>query len=128
MLEGELKVADIPAVWNEEFEKMLGLRVPNDSQGCLQDIHWSLGSLGYFPTYTLGNLNASQLFRRALEDQPGLSQELCRGQYGKLLSWLREKIHSQGQRYLAPQLMERATGEPTQAAYHLEHLRRKFAS
>jgi len=126
LLTGDLKVADVPAFWNEEFRKMIGLKVPDDSQGCLQDIHWSLGALGYFPTYTLGNLNASQLFQKALQDRPSLSEELKRGEYRNLLAWLREKVHQQGQRHRPQQLMEQATGQPTRAEYHLEYLRRKF--
>jgi carboxypeptidase Taq len=127
LIEGDLKVADVPAVWNEEFEKIFSLKVPNDAQGCLQDIHWSLGSMGYFPTYTLGNLNASQLFRRATQEQPGLEAQIKQGEYGPLLAWLREKIHRPGQRYKPQDLMRKATGEPTQARYHLEYLRQKFA-
>src|SRR5262249_30934347 len=107
-------------------EKSFGLKVPNDAQGCLQDIHWSLGSLGYFPTYTLGNLNASQLFQRAAQDQPGLEARIKRGDYRALLTWLRERIHRQGQRSKPQDLMRAATGEPTQARYHLQYLRRKF--
>jgi len=126
LLQGELAVRDVPAFWNEEFEKMLGLKVTKDSEGCLQDIHWSLGDLGYFPTYTLGNLNAAQLMRRAKSDQPGLEAELARGEYGNLLKWLREKVHGQGLRYLPQDLIQRATGEPTGAAHHLEYLRKKF--
>jgi carboxypeptidase Taq len=126
LIEGGLAVQDVPVYWNTEFEKMLGLKVTSDAQGCLQDIHWSLGSQGYFPTYTLGNLNAAQLFRRALEELPGLESELARGEYANLLGWLREKVHRQGQRYLPQDLMQQATGEPTRAAYHTEYLRKKF--
>ena len=78
LLDGSLKVADVPAAWNEEFRDMFGLEVPDDAHGCLQDIHWSEGLIGYFPTYTLGNLNAAQLFRRALADLPSLPAELSR--------------------------------------------------
>ncbi len=126
LLEGQLAVADVPGFWNEEFEKLLGLKVPNDAQGCLQDIHWSLGGQGYFPTYTLGNLNAAQLFKRAVQDLPNLEAELARGQYAGLLGWLRDKVHRHGSRYSPQQLMEKATGEPTRAAGHLEYLRQKF--
>ena len=126
LIEGELPVADLPSVWNAEFEKMFGLKVPNDTLGCLQDIHWSHGSLGYFPTYTLGNLNAAQLFRRAKFDHPGLEEELGAGRYQTLRTWLREKIHAHGSCLKPPQLMRQATGETTQAKYHLEHLREKF--
>ena len=126
LIEGELQVRDVPGFWNEEFEKMLGLKVPRDSEGCLQDIHWSLGDMGYFPTYTLGNLNAAQLMHKAKTDQPGLAAELARGEYAGLLKWLREKIHSQGLRFLPQDLIQRATGESTGTAHHLEYLRQKF--
>ena len=91
-----MAVADVPQSWNEQFEKLLKLKVPNDALGCLQDIHWSFGSFGYFPTYTLGNLNASQLFRRAKHDLSTLEGDLTRGEYRHLLQWLREKVHQQG--------------------------------
>ncbi|HXG46507.1 MAG TPA: carboxypeptidase M32, partial [Methylomirabilota bacterium] len=128
MVEGALKVRDVPAYWNERFEALLGLKVPDDRRGCLQDIHWSLGSLGYFPTYTLGNLNAAQLFHAALRDVPALAAELRQGEYGSLLRWLRVKVHGAGQRYGPEELMRRATGEPTRAAYHLDHLQRKLGA
>jgi carboxypeptidase Taq len=126
MLEGQLKVADVPAFWNEEFEKLVGLKITKDSDGCLQDIHWSLGDLGYFPTYTLGNLNAAQLMRRAALDHPSLETEIARGEYRPLLSWLREKVHRHGLRYPPQELMRLATGEPTTGAHHVEYLRNKF--
>ena len=127
LLDGSLRVRDVPAVWNEEFQKMLGLRVPDDARGCLQDVHWSDGLIGYFPTYTLGNLNAAQLYRRATVELPALGTELAAGRYGGLLRWLREKVHRQGRRLPAPDLIKAATGEPTRADYYIESLRRKFA-
>ncbi len=127
LVEGRLPVEDVPASWNEEFEKLLGLKVPDDAQGCLQDIHWSIGTQGYFPTYTLGNLNAAQLFARANQDLPQLAADLARGEYSGLLAWLRQNIHQHGMRYLPQELMKRATGEPTRAKYHLDYLREKFA-
>ncbi len=128
LIEGTLPVAEVPAYWNEQFQNMLGLKVEKDADGCLQDIHWSLGGQGYFPTYTLGNLNAAQLMRRAAADHPGLEGELARGQYGTLLGWLRDNIHRQGSRMLPRDLMQKATGEPTRSAYHLEYLRAKFVA
>jgi carboxypeptidase Taq len=128
LIEGQLSVADVPAYWNEEFEKMFGLKVPRDADGCLQDIHWSIGLIGYFPTYTLGNLNAAQLMRRAMQNHPTLESELACGEYGTLLQWLREKVHRAGSRHTPPELMQHATGEPTQSAYHLDYLRKKFAA
>ena len=126
LMEDQLEVADVPAYWNEQFEKMLGRKVTKDSDGCLQDIHWSQGTIGYFPTYTLGNLNAAQLMRRAALDNPALEAELARGEYQNLLHWLRETIHHQGQRWKPQELMQRATGEATRSSYHIEYLRRKF--
>lgn len=126
LVDGDLKPADLPAYWNEEFTKMFGLKVPDDARGCLQDIHWSMGSFGYFPTYTLGNLNAAQLMTAATRALPQLQGELHAGKYAGLLGWLRNSIHAHGQRWLPPELMQRATGEPTSARHHLDYLRRKF--
>ena len=128
LVEGKLKTSDVPAYWNEQFEKMFGLKVSKDSEGCLQDIHWSIGLLGYFPTYTLGNLNAAQLMRRATEENPGLAAQLERGEYQPLLLWLREKIHRKGSRYAPRELIRLATGEPTGIHDHVEYLRAKFVS
>ncbi|HEV7923860.1 MAG TPA: carboxypeptidase M32 [Verrucomicrobiae bacterium] len=126
LVEGKLKTADVPAYWNEQFEKMFGLKVTKDSDGCLQDIHWSIGLFGYFATYTLGNLNAAQLMRRAATENPGLTGELARGEYKPLLSWLREKIHRQGSRHAPRELIRLATGEPTGIRDHVDYLRAKF--
>ena len=82
--------------------------------------------MGYFPTYTLGNLNAAQLMARARQDHPSLQSEIERGEYGTLLSWLRDKIHKQGQRLLPQDLIQQATGEKTRSSYHLNYLRQKF--
>lgn len=128
LFSGELAVADVPAYWNEEFERSFGLKVARDADGCLQDIHWSIGLLGYFPTYTLGNLNAAQLMHRAKADHPTLDAELARGKYANLLKWLREKVHQAGSRHTPLELMRHATGETTQSAYHLDYLRKKFTA
>lgn len=128
LVEGQLATADVPAFWNEEFEKLLGLKVTRDSDGCLQDIHWSIGAIGYFPTYTMGNLNASQLMRRALEDKPEIQDQLRRGEYKTLLDWLREKVHREGSRYKPQELIQRATGEPPGSAAHIDYLRGKFVA
>jgi carboxypeptidase Taq len=126
LVEGNLKTSDVPAYWNEQFEKMFGLKVGKDSEGCLQDIHWSIGLMGYFATYTLGNLNAAQLMRRAAAENQALAGELARGEYKPLLSWLREKIHRQGSRYAPRELIRLATGEPTGIRDHVDYLSAKF--
>ena len=126
LINGELAVKEVPGAWQARFKELLGLEVPDDRRGCLQDIHWSMGSLGYFSTYTLGNLNASQLMESARRAMGGLDGELARGQYDGLLGWLRREIHVAGRSYDPPELMRRATGETTQAHYHLAYLRGKF--
>ncbi len=126
ILAGELAIRDVPAAWNEDFEAMFGLKVPDDAHGCLQDIHWSEGLIGYFPTYTLGNLAAAQLYRRALTDVPGLPAELAAGRYDGLLGWMREKVHAQGRRMPPGELVAAATGELTRVEYYLAGLREKF--
>jgi carboxypeptidase Taq len=127
LIERQLAPADVPAYWNEQFEKSFGLKVEDDAKGCLQDIHWSIGLMGYFPTYTLGNLNAAQLMHQAFADCPSLETELARGEYGTLLKWLREKVHRHGMRYQPQELMRHATGEGTNIAAHLASLRKKYA-
>ncbi len=123
---GELAIADIPAAWNEEFARLLGLPVPDDARGCLQDVHWSEGLIGYFPTYTLGNVYGAQLYRRALADLPRVRGELAAGQYGGLLGWMREKVHRHGEGMSAGELVTQATGEAPRADYYMESLREKF--
>ena len=126
LIEGDLAPADVPGVWNEKFRSLLGLEVPDDARGCLQDVHWSFGLFGYFATYTLGNLNAAQLMHHARRGVPNLDRSLADGAYAPLLGWLREKIHAHGQRFDGPKLMHHATGEPAQGGYFLDHLRSKF--
>jgi carboxypeptidase Taq len=127
LVEGTLAAADVPAAWNSRFKELFGIEVKTPNEGCLQDIHWSLGGLGYFPTYTLGNLNAAQLFRTALRQNAGLEQEIAQGRYTRLLAWLRQNIHQHGRRYLPDNLMKLATGEPTRAQYFGDYLRAKFS-
>jgi carboxypeptidase Taq len=125
LFEGRLEVADIPEAWNARFNQMLGLKVPDNARGCLQDVHWSMGSFGYFATYTLGSLNAAQLFAKASEETPGLELGLAQGRYAPLLAWLRKKVHQQGQRYTPQELMKQATGSGTSEEAFIKHLENK---
>jgi carboxypeptidase Taq len=115
LLRGELQVADLPSAWNEKFKAYMGFEPPNDAEGVLQDVHWSGGMIGYFPTYTLGNLYAAQLYAAAERDLGDLQAQFRRGEFAPLLEWLREKVHRQGQRYPAKELIERITGAPPSA-------------
>ncbi len=128
LLEGTLKVADLPEAWNAKYEAYLGVTPPNDAQGCLQDIHWSLGMFGYFPTYTLGNLISVQLFEAVKAAHPGLEQDTENGQFGNLLGWLRENIHQHGSRYEPAELLKRATGSELDAGPYIRYLKGKFGT
>jgi len=123
---GDLDVADLAGEWNTRFEELFGLPVKKDADGCLQDIHWSFGLIGYFPTYTLGNLNAAQLYRAAHQQLPSLAGELASGRYGSLLSWLNTNVHEVGMQKTPPEILSDSTGEAVQSRYHLEHLRSRY--
>lgn len=126
LVAGDLKAADVPAAWNETYRRCLGLTPANDFEGCLQDGHWGSGLLGYFPTYTLGNLYAAQLLDRARTDVGDLDHEIARGQFGSLHEWLRKNIYQEGQRYSASALVEHVTGKPVDHRPFVDGLRRKY--
>jgi len=125
LLAGDLSVDDLPGAWNESMRKYLHVTPPDDARGCLQDIHWSGGAIGYFPTYTLGNLYAAQLFRQARADLGDLDAQFSQGHFTPLLQWLRKNIHTHGMAYTAPQLIQRITGKPLSAEPLLTHLKQK---
>ncbi|GAA5481688.1 carboxypeptidase M32 [Haloferula sargassicola] len=127
LLRGELAVADVPAAWNDAFEASFGSRPPSDREGCLQDIHWSMGGIGYFPTYTLGNLGAAQLFAAACR-HPEIGSGVEKADYAGLLKWLRENVHDAGATLPPADLIRRATGEEPSAAAHLAHLRERYTA
>lgn len=112
LLEDELPVADLPGAWNEKYQHYLGVVSPTASNGVLQDVHWSAGLFGYFPTYALGNLYAAQFFAQAQEDLGDLNPQFRCGEFSNLREWLRKKIHCHGKRYTATELAERITGKP----------------
>jgi len=126
LIEGRLAVHDVPDAWNEKVREYLGLSVPNAAQGCLQDIHWSHGAFGYFPTYALGNLYAAQLMERIEQDLPALWDDVATGTFGPLLEWLRSHIHEVGRRMLAPELIAHVTGKPPSSEPFLAYLRGKY--
>ena len=126
LIEGTLDVADLPQAWARKFREMLGIDVPDDLRGVLQDIHWSEGILGYFPTYAIGNVLAAQLWRVANADMPGLDDDLRAGDYGALRAWLVDKIHRHGRRLPPPELIEQAVGGPLDPGPMLAHLSAKY--
>ncbi|MCO6450168.1 MAG: carboxypeptidase M32 [Caldilineales bacterium] len=126
IISGDLAVGDIPAAWNETFERYLGIKVPEDSQGCLQDVHWSFGGFGYFPSYALGNLYGAQIFAAAKQAAPALSEQIASGNFQPLLAWLQENIYSQGSRYRTHELLARVTGQEPSHEPLMDYLHAKF--
>jgi len=127
LISGDLPPADVPAAWNELFTKSFQLTPANDAEGCLQDIHWSGGLLGYFPTYALGNLYAAQFFDAAQRDLGDLGEQFARGEFAPLKNWLNEKIHRHGRRYPARKLVEVVTGKPLSHEPFIRHLAAKYS-
>jgi carboxypeptidase Taq len=128
LVNGELPPADVPAAWNEKFQQMFGLTPPSHAQGCLQDIHWSMGGLGYFPTYALGNLYAAQFMDRARQDLSGLDGMFRQGDFAPLKNWLNSNIHQPGQRYVPRELCQRVTGKPLSHKPLLDYLWKKYGA
>jgi carboxypeptidase Taq len=126
LLEGKLSVADAPDAWNAKMESYLGLTPPSDADGILQDVHWSIGIMGYFPTYTLGNILSVQIFERAQQDLPSIPSDIECGEFRPLLGWLRDNLHCHGRKYLPADLIQRVTGSPLTAQPYVGYLRRKF--
>jgi Zn-dependent carboxypeptidase len=110
LLDGDLAATDLPGAWAEKYQRYLNITPENDRVGCLQDIHWSEGLIGYFPTYTLGNVYAAQLFETAERAVGPLEQSFAAGEFGALRTWLGENVHRHGRRYPAPRLIEKVTG------------------
>ncbi|MFC6904853.1 carboxypeptidase M32 [Halalkalicoccus tibetensis] len=126
LIEGELSVEEVPEAWNDRIEEYLGVRPETDSEGCLQDIHWSHGSFGYFPTYSLGSVLAAQLYASAEEEIDDLEGRIREGEFDPLRDWLVETVHRHGSRYTTPELIEEATGEAFTADYFLEYVTEKY--
>lgn len=126
LLEGNLEVANLPTAWNDKYRAYLDVDVPDDRQGVLQDIHWAHGSLGYFPTYSLGSFYAAQFYHQATVDVPHLEQSIQKGDTQPLLQWLRENIHQHGQFYTANELCKKITGSELNFTYFMTYAEKKY--
>jgi carboxypeptidase Taq len=127
LIEGSLTVDDAPAAWDEAMERLLGIQVPSPVDGILQDVHWSSGLMGYFPTYTLGNLIGAQLWERLREELGDVDGQLERGEFTPLREWLRDNVHRHGRKYLPRELLRRVTGDDLRVEPFLRYLREKLA-
>ncbi|MEP7164933.1 MAG: carboxypeptidase M32 [Ferruginibacter sp.] len=127
LIEGSIKTVDIPAYWNELYKKYLGVTVPNDKQGCLQDVHWSHGSFGYFATYSIGSLYAAQLFEAIEKDNKTLKEDIKKGNNLPVLNWLKQHIYGYGRYYRSNELCRKATGENLNSRYFIDYVTRKYS-
>jgi carboxypeptidase Taq len=127
LIEGRLAVDDLPEAWNARFKESFGLVVTDDANGVLQDVHWSAGLIGYFPTYALGNLIAGQLWERALSDVPDIEERIGAGDLMVLREWLREHVHRHGAKFGAKELVQRVVGGPIAVGPFISYLKRKLS-
>ncbi len=127
LVEGSIEVEGLNEVWNAKYKEYMGVDVPDDNHGILQDIHWSHGSMGYFPTYSLGSFYAAQFFQQAEKEVPNLIEEIEAGNSQPLLDWLREQIHQHGQFYTAEELCTKITGEPLNFKYFMDYAKEKYS-
>lgn len=126
LIEGAMQAADIPAYWNEQYSTLMGVKIPGDKQGCLQDVHWSHGSFGYFPTYSLGSFYAAQFYAFAEKAIPGLNEQIKQGNTHHLLQWLRTQVHSKGRRFTSEELCKSICGENLNVDYFMTYLLGKY--
>jgi carboxypeptidase Taq len=127
MLNGELQVADLPNAWNDKMRELLGVVPPTDTEGCLQDVHWSRPGFGYFPTYALGNLYAAQFYETAVAQNPAIIDEMAQGKTDALIAWLRENIHQYGRKFTPSELVQKATGSPLTHKPFMRYVTQKFS-
>ena len=127
LIEGSIKASDIPGVWNESYKNYLGLTVPDDKRGCLQDVHWSHGSFGYFATYSIGSLYAAQLYAAILAQVPSVEQELASGNSKFVHGWLQQHIYNAGRYYTSEELCAKVTGQPLNSDFFINYATKKFS-
>jgi carboxypeptidase Taq len=126
LISGRLAVADVPEAWNARFEELVGLDVPNDRLGILQDAHWSGGGFGYFPTYLLGSVLSVQIWEKAREAIPDVEEQIERGEFSELHAWLRGHLYALGRKFTPAETVERVVGGPIDPQPYLRYLREKL--
>jgi carboxypeptidase Taq len=129
LVEGDMTVNDIPSVWNAKMKEYLNVCPPSDAQGCLQDVHWSAGLFGYFPTYTLGAMTAVQIYETAKEQLPSLEEDIKKGNFKPLKEWLNAHVHALGSLYpTADDLLVAVTGKPLDPQIFLTYIKKKYSA
>jgi carboxypeptidase Taq len=128
LIEGSITTKDIPVYWNELYQQYLGVRVPDDKSGCLQDVHWSHGSFGYFATYSLGSLYAAQLYAAISEENASLEKEIAAGNNNTVLHWLQKNIYPYGRYYTSEELCKKATGQTLNSTHFINYATKKYAA
>ena len=127
LIKGDVDVDALPELWNAKMEELLGHRPPDDAKGVLQDVHWSAGAIGYFPTYLLGAMYACQIYETALTKLPGLEDEIRKGEFARLREWLNKNVHALGSSFdSADALLEHVTGKPLDGEAFVKYLREKY--
>ena len=126
MIEGSIELKDLPKIWNAKFQEYFGMTPPSDSLGVLQDVHWSFGGIGYFPTYSLGNLYAAQFYAAMEKEMPDIKKKIAKGDFAPIKAWLNKNIHAHGKTYSADALVRKVTGEPLTSAYFTSYLQKKY--
>jgi len=127
LIGGEIEAKDLPAIWNQKMQDYLGVTPNTDTEGVLQDVHWSFGGIGYFPSYSLGNLYAAQILRTIQNEVPEFNNYIENGRFDLIQEWLKEKIHQYGKLYTPNELIVRVTGEELNADYLVEYLEKKYS-
>ncbi len=126
LMEDKISIDDLPMIWNQKMNEMLGVSPSNDLEGVLQDMHWSGGSIGYFPTYAIGSIYASQLFSQLQKDKPEIDDQISQGNFTNILSWLRHNIHQKGRLYCADDIIKQVCGEGLNSKVYTNYLRNKY--
>ena len=124
--DSDLKVNDIPDVWNDEYKKIFGIDVDNDTNGCLQDIHWYAGLIGYFPTYTIGALTSAQFANKLRKDIPDLDNKIEKGDFKSLIKWLKTNIHEKASFFSSDEILQKVTNSSLNAKYFKEYITNRY--
>ena len=126
LISEKIKVSELPAVWNEKMKEMLGITPRTDKEGVLQDMHWSGGDFGYFPTYAIGTIYASQLFNQLVKEKPEVTQQIARGEFKDIIEWLREHVHRFGRMMTAEEIVEKTCHEGLNPQIFVSYLKEKY--